>query len=419
MITKKTFKNYIKNPLPLHSIPIFQKKILYFFLYIFIFLNIFSLTNTQDKNLTVNDTLKNATSNETLKNTSTPTAPITEIGPIKTNVTEFNPNIYFNANYLKQTPSFINETNLVTTSCFNSLKPIIGLLSDYEQALLIRSSLDNNDQTRCFNCTIYTASLINSIKKETASLVNLLNMESYSRRDPLRCLLNIILSPFAKPAEINSASPPVPQSKPPLVIPRNFMNRTEVIIPNQPNISNQNNTPSSDLTLPLEFDNKTINMINNEISEFIYYQGLSNQCMAKFLLSLGEVLNERRRFFCAKIDDMNKMGIFDDKKNLIGFKWTYKETERITDMFNKLFQCKSLENIIYPQTFNKIYGIIGKSKTCQNVPEPIARPFLNRTEEEIKKDFSSSQALSNQTANATKSLSLQTENATVGALTSP
>lgn len=100
--------------------------------------------------------------------------------------------------------------------------------------------------------------------------------------------------------------------------------------------------------------------IQNEITEFVYFQTVGNHCTAKFVKELSLLLAHRRRFFCASKDDIAKMGIFDDKENIVGFKWTIKEAQKITDLFNQFAECKSLDKNIYSQTFFKIRNFSAK-----------------------------------------------------------
>jgi len=286
-----------------------------------------------------NDTNKNATgllnetslafTNQTSNETQTPANITTEKPSV---LGELEPNNYFNANFTKIQPSFIPEIIQANATCFQKLLPVIAYLSDYEQAILVKASIKNKEENRCIDCQYYIDNFLKILKKDLASIVTLLNVESFSKREPLKCFLNQVSK-----AEGNSFSQNQAQ------------NSSENI--NQTNLNNQQNS--------------IIDQIQELISDYLYFQALSNKCTANFVKDLGYLLAQRRRFFCAKNEDIQKMGITDENNNIISFKWTSKEAEQITDLFNNFAQCKSLENIIYPQTFNKANSILTKSGNCK------------------------------------------------------
>jgi hypothetical protein len=216
-----------------------------------------------------------------------------------------------------------------------------------------------------------------AIKMELANAVKLLNIESYTKRDPLRCMLNLVLigesnlnqfqqQPFAIITQNQTASSNINDNI-------KFLpaNATKLNLGNQ---TNQSLAMGGNNTIVLQTINKPIfneslqgplsSQVVEDLSDFLYYQALGNQCAAEFLYQTEMLLMNRRRYLCAKNDDMKNISIFDSNNNIIAFKWTYKEAERMTDIFNKYSQCKSIENIIYPQVINKAYGDLAVNKPC-------------------------------------------------------
>lgn len=224
----------------------------------------------------------------------------------------FDPNKYANSRFSKQTPALISEAKLLNSTCFTQWLPAIALFSDYEQAILVQAALENEDNTRCINCKYYSANLLSIFKKDLASLIKLLNIESFSKRDPFRCLLGLLAQQGESLAE-----------------------------------------------------NSITDKVRENVSEYIYFQAVANQCAAQFLKELSLFLAQRRRFFCATKDQIRQMALFDEDQNIIAFKWTLKEAEKITFLFNNYAQCVSLKENLYPQTFNKVYGILANTQACE------------------------------------------------------
>jgi len=275
---------------------------------------------------------------------------------------DFNPNIYFNANYTKIQPYLVPEATslLADRACFQRLVPVIGYLSDFEQALLVRAALQNQDNTRCFDCDYYSNNLMNAIKKELANAVKFLNIESYTKRDPMRCMLNLISMGESTGNSQNQQQTIVAQTDNtdranflPGVTTQNMMDNQNVVLKsiNSPNLQ-------AAVQEPLSAE------VAKEFSDYLYYQALGNQCAAEFLYEVQILLMDRRRYLCARNDDMINIANFDSNNKIIAFKWTYKEAEKMTDIFSKYAQCKSIENNIYPQVFNKANGILASNKPC-------------------------------------------------------
>lgn len=385
-------------------LPVQYKKCLFIGYLFYVILNsfLFTFANSQNKTSaanTTNTTGANASQqNKTSENETTPsvviTPNITANQTWKMTHSDFNPNIYFNGNYTKRNAYLIPDISLAENkTCFKAILPVIGLLSDYEQALLVKAALENEDSSRCIQCDIYSLDLMSAIKKELATTVKLFNIQSFSKRDPLRCMLDLALlnekyvyenlglafdeSHFAN----NSAQSSNKKDNVGNLIENNpamveaLKNKSKNISTSGTNSNNSlefvlRNMPNKTKTSLKAFlspntTEPTLTQLQKEISDFVYYQVISNQCAAEFLYDLELLLASRRRFFCAKINDMKQMGIQDNQGNIVAFKWTFEEAERITQLFNKLAGCKLIENLIYPQIFNKAYGIIAKTKACR------------------------------------------------------
>lgn len=291
--------------------------------------------------------------------------------------TNFNPNIYYNANYTKIEPSIIPEALTLSKDrpCFQRLLPVIGYFSDYEQALLVRAALQNTDNTRCFDCNFYTSNLMNAIEKELANAVNLLNIESYTKRDPMRCMLNLIST---GESTLNPQTGQIQQNTNIAAPQTSIADKTKFLPPNASNMPNMSPAAHEMMenknvvlqnvnkaTLRVEPQGQLSEQVAQEVSDYLYYQALGNQCSAEFLYETEMLLMDRRRYLCARNDDMKNIAIFDSNNDIIAFKWTYKEAEKMTDIFNSYSQCKSVENNIYPQVMNKAYGVLASNKPCQ------------------------------------------------------
>lgn len=354
----------LKTPLTLNQKPLFY----YSFLSLLIFLNFIQKTNSQAVAVVRTPSAGATPSNLTAVN-------VTVIAPVA-QIPQFNPNNYFNANYTKVQAYLIPETSTLMKdkTCFQRMLPVISYLSDYEQALLVRAALLNQDPTRCIDCNYYSSNLMNAIKKELANAVKLLNIESYTKRDPLRCMLNLVAMGESALNQ-NQAQQKQNQSA------AAKANNTDFLAANATNINitvlPSNNTQGTidNKNIVLQSLNRPIlrgaaqgplsSQVTQEVSDYLYYQALGNQCAAEFLYEAEMLLMDRRRYLCAKNDEMNNIAIFDSNNNIIAFKWTYKEAERMTDLFSNYAQCKSIENNIYPQVFNKAYGDLASNKPCQ------------------------------------------------------
>lgn len=294
---------------------------------------------------------------------------------VNINNTNFDPNIYYNTNFTKLKASYIPEISLVTNlACFKTLLPVIGLLSDYEQAILVKAALQNTDQNRCIDCQFYSNNLINVAKKELATAIQFQYISSFTKREPLRCLLNIVN--FIENNTTRSGSNNV--IFPNLVT--SPVNITGTNITNEQLNQTRRNFTNENIVLQGSRDRSKINSrpflnkITQIVNDFIYFQTLTNKCASVFLYQVEMLLMNRRRYFCARLNDFRNISIYDSNNQIMGFKWTYKESEILSDIFRNYAECKSFENIIYPQVINKAFGIIASNSPCNVKGEILVTP---------------------------------------------
>jgi len=280
--------------------------------------NISSIEANQTSALIPASTPTNISSLEANQTSGPIPAPTITASDIK----NFDPKKYYNGNFVKVNPSLIPEVRLANATCFQTMLPAITYLSDFEQAVLVKSSLQNQDNSRCIDCKFYIDNLPNILKKDLATFAQLLNFQSWNNRDPLRCLLSYIY----------------------------FGEGNTSVIPNS--VNNKNSILSQD---PM------IKGAQQELSEYVYAQTIGNHCASKFIRDAAYIFAERKRFFCAKNEDLENMAIYNKEMKITGFKYTLQEVEKLTDIFNNFVQCKSLEKIVYPQAINKAYSFLAEN----------------------------------------------------------
>jgi hypothetical protein len=291
--------------------------------------NLTNITNTTNTTITTNLTnLNDSTLNRTSSNISI-TTNITNMTGL-TNITDPLMKKYLNGTFLKTSPSLIPEMAQNNTECFVKLRSIIGYFSDFEQALLLRAAKENKESNRCFDCEFYFKNLPTVFERQMKFLSDKLSGEQVKRRDALKCLFNI------------------------------GMGRLD---------SNLNNS------------------LSDQLMNYMYIRGETNQCLALFLSDMGKILFLRRRFICAKLDDMNIMSVKDTSGNIVGFKWTDEEARNMTNSFVTLTQCVNKDRYTLPQVVVNSISTLAMSSNCSknvnassdgNVTIPGSQPVVIR-----------------------------------------
>lgn len=220
------------------------------------------------------------------------------------------PTIYLNGNYTKTAPSFIPQISQIpsTNTCFDKFRNIIGYLNDYEQAALVNAALCNNNTDRCFDCDTYSRYIVVAVTNEVKNIANQVGVTSQKDRAPLSCLYSV--------AQAHN------------------------------------------------FDSNTNQNITGQLLTYLTYNSRSNQCMAKFLVDNGNILLNRRRFFCTTLANQAAMGIVDSAGRYISFRWNYDEARSVTNSMLNLISCNAVKEFLLPQVVVDVIETMANTTQC-------------------------------------------------------
>lgn len=217
------------------------------------------------------------------------------------------PQNYIKGNFLKTSPSLISEMNSNTSQCLTTLHNIISYFSDYEQAALLISASRNTEHDRCFDCDVYKKYLPTAMEKYIVELSNQISENRVNRKNGFGCFINFTMSGMDP-------------------------------------------------------------MLNSSLSEtvlsYLYYYTETNVCISKFLQEMAKIMLERRRFFCTTINNMALMAINDTRGNIVGFKWTQRHADAMTNSLVQLASCINKERAVIPQTAVNALSTIALTDTC-------------------------------------------------------
>jgi hypothetical protein len=229
--------------------------------------------------------------------------------------------VYEGRSMSKAAVSYIPEAQRNISQCFTNFKELIGLFSDYEQAVLINAAYMNNDATRCFNCNYYVEHLPDIMNKYLSELSASISNRRTEYRKTLACFFSF-------------------QKLRPL---------------------------SSDISAEIE----------NQILQYFEFNSISNKCLADFIYELGQILLYRRRFLCATLNDQQTMGIKNKDGTWKDFMWTRNEADNILQSFLRMTNCNAKSAYILPQTVVNSIAFIAKDPMCKLNIKPL--PNINNT----------------------------------------